>query len=538
MFVYCLKNEDITPAVEYSLNHILNQLGYFFKWIDSAKHLQENAVLIIYGRIEQTVPADIKNIIIIPSIGNLSEINPQTIQWQEIKIESSNIPVFGMNKGGGESKQEYFCDLAANVYFHLARLDEQHITHPDQMFEHEEQSILFKYGKYTVPVVDILIKHFGNFIEQSLGPPAFLIRKAAYPIGEAYGLAVTHDVDTIAAFHRPKKFLLKILSLLKIYSKHSAAEMDEADKKVWGFDKLLPFYREKKIKASFFFMARFREGRHFRYRIQRQKFKEVFEQLKSDGHETALHPSRFAFDYPKRYSREKKRLEKYSQQSILGMRCHYLRGLYPQIWQATEKLGLEYDATLIHRHYSGFRSGICRPFPVFDVQQNKALPIAEFPTTFFENTLPQEGRDIDASLKVIKDLLEKTKKYNGLLTILWHTNNLYYNDPYPRLWQKIWELLDDEEYFSGTLKDHLKWFKQRNEIRLEINGNNMIFSIPEDLKEFCLIFPHDNFMFECADEYVDLSFIGSCLTIKKSFITNSIILKVFLTENTEITKKG
>ena len=527
MRLVCLKNEFVSKALEYTLSHILNQLGYFFEWLDSAEQARASDLLITYA--PQTSAAGSRQpAVFLPRLLDPQEIRTQDITWQECELNGQKIPVFALKEQKSTDGKSYFCDLIANVYFHLARLEESDLVHPDRLDDaRAEKSILFKYGQFCTPVVDLLIEDFGRFLEGAVPRERFLIRKAPYPGGEDFGLAFTHDVDRIAAFHRPTKFLFKLLNKFGLYKKHSPQEMDRADRDSWGFDRLLPFYLEKKIKATFFFISRFREGRHFRYLLGRKKMRQLLERLLAQGHEIALHPSRFAFEHPARYAKEKKRLEKLSGFSVKGMRHHYLRGLFPQLWQQAFHLGLQYEAGMIHRHYSGFRSATCCPFYTFDHKARQALPLVAFPTVFFENTLPEEGRNVKASLQKIETLLQETKKHQGLFTVLWHTNNIFYNEPYPQLWQSILKMLEKESVFLAPLQDHYKWFEQRKQIKLRHEGNKLQITVPKGLIKFSLLLPDNHFQFECEDEGVQLSFKRKCLTVTNGAELSSINVTMF-----------
>jgi peptidoglycan/xylan/chitin deacetylase (PgdA/CDA1 family) len=159
--------------------------------------------------------------------------------------------------------------------------------------------------------------------------------------------------------------------------------MDLEDRKIWAFDRLTAFYRKRKLNASFFFIARYMEGRHFRYRIRSRAFRKLLHLLHHEGHEIGLHPSRFAFEHPARYPREKARLEHTLGSPVTGMRQHYLRCLFPQIWETAHAMGLLYDTSLGYRRYHGFRAGTSHPFPTFDHRSGTMLNTYAFPLNFF-----------------------------------------------------------------------------------------------------------------------------------------------------------
>ncbi len=49
MMIYCLENEFTSPAVRYTIEFVLNSLGFFFKWIPKPVPDIHNTIHITYG---------------------------------------------------------------------------------------------------------------------------------------------------------------------------------------------------------------------------------------------------------------------------------------------------------------------------------------------------------------------------------------------------------------------------------------------------------------------------------------------------------
>jgi peptidoglycan/xylan/chitin deacetylase (PgdA/CDA1 family) len=412
------------------------------------------------------------------------------------------------------------------VYYHLARVEETHFQHPDDIDNNVEKSILFKHGKFIIPVVDILCNYFKNEIERiAKENNIHLVRKTFYPEGQLFGIALTHDVDFIRAFHPLKKILLKVLILLGIKRNLTIEKIEQRDKLTWGFDKLLSYYKENNLRATFFFMAKYIEGWHFRYRIASKKMRILIAKLKSLNHEIAFHPSRYAFETPKRYLNEKQKLEKISGISVSGLRHHYLRCLYPQLWQKATQLDLKYDAGMVHRRYNGFRAGTSFPFQTFDHKMQERIEIIEFSTIFFENTLPDKGTDYEASKKTISQLLETVKIHGGLLNILWHSNNIYQPKVYSDLWNFIVNSIKEEDAFNQPLIEQYDWHKLREKIQLQSfkklnRGFTVKIALPDGINRFSLHVP-ENYNYKCDGKF-SYDKIKKLLTVESN-IPNSII---------------
>ena len=118
----------------------------------------------------------------------------------------------------------------------------------------------------------------------------------------------------------------------------------------------------------------------------------------------------------------------------------------------------------------------------------------EFSTPFFEESLPKRGRELEKASDTISSLFKTVRRYQGVLTVLWHPNNMYQSDQFQEIWEGLIKMLRDEETFLSPLMGHLKWQKQRQQITLkEIQVVNEIIritlSIPENMDSFALHIP-------------------------------------------------
>ncbi len=497
MKIYCLKNEYTTAAAHHTISYLLNRIGFFFEWITDTQEIINKGLLLVYQPKDTQGAYPVPTIILIKHF-DLEKLHTGNLNWDRVDIGEKKVPILVRAHQKSINKlipQLLSFDIIANIYYHLNRLEEINFLHPDDIDKNVNNSILFKQGNFMIPVVDVLCDFLKQEIEKKFQEnKLFQLTKTFYPRGEIYGIALTHDVDLIRAFHPLKKQLIKLVIRLGTKKNHNIKEIDWLDSNSWGFDRLLPFYRKNNLKATFFFMAKYMEGMHFRYRIGSRKIRRLFRQLKSDGHEIAFHPSRYAFEKPKQYFKEKKKLEKISVTQIAGLRHHFLRCLFPKIWQTTAELNLKYEAGMIHRHYSGFRAGTCFPYIPFDPENQKQINIIEFPTTFFENTLPNKGTDYEASKETIIKLLDVVKKHGGLFNILWHSNNTYQPGIYFKLWKFITSLIKEQDAFIQPLVEHYNWYNLREQIRINTfkeseKGYTINITLPKEVQHFCLNLP-------------------------------------------------
>ena len=493
MIISCLENEYTSRAVCYTLDFILNSLGFFYKWTPDPIPDNQNELRIVYGDLAEYQPAG--HTIILPKIYPLEKLHELELDWNEITLNGSKIPVLGLFQTSSSHKTVINFDLIASIYFHLVRIEELNCNYPDEIDEIVDQAILYKYKRFNTPVVDIITNWFGQNVEEaltSINQP--VIKKGAFPHGEQFGLALTHDIDLTRTIDPLKKSILTFFHRLHLFDHQKFLKIQESEKNIWGLDDLLDLYKQLNWQATFNFISRLTEGSSYRYNIMSRKFRKLFKRLKAEGHEIGFHPSRDSFNHPGRYKREFKKLKWVVKDNIYGLRHHYLRCLFPQIWTVVQSLNLKYDSSLAYRRIAGFRAGTTRIFPCFDHLNQTKMACSEFSTPFFEESLPDKGREFEKSYDTISSIIRTVSVNKGILTVLWHPNNMYQQGHFRKLWEALISLLRNEETFLSPLKDHFKWQCQRQQIYMkDFKTDNKIIRfdlrLPENIDSFTLHLP-------------------------------------------------
>ena len=513
MKLYCLDQAHVTPEARYALEHALHQIGFFFEWTKHPGELDSSRMLIAYGASD--LSAVRAAVLRLPARFDLTALTPRPERWHTLEFDGLSLPL--LDEPGSGDPTTFPFDLLANIFYHLTRLEEQPCRTPEQADASFADSILHRADQHRVPVVDHLIRYLERFVmEFARRRRIFLLKKTAFPQNESFGLALTHDVDQVRAFHPLKKEALKIGYYLGLQKRFTPQQMDQADGQYWIFDRLLKDYAAGDWKATFFFIARYTEQRHFRYRINSGRFQRLFRQLQAAGQEIGLHPSRFAFDHPDRYRKEKIRLEKFAAAKLTGMRHHYLRCLFPRIWAIAEELNLAYDASLIYNHRGGFRAGTAHPFVAFVPAKRKPLKTVAVPTAFFEKSLPNNGRDAVQNENYVLQLVQNVARVHGILTSLWHTNNIYRDEIAPGFWFRFLNHMKNQPAFKATLADHVRWFHQRRQLALllfERSDSRIVvqLQLPPELDQFGLILPAERWRLQYVAPHCEPTVLGDAL---------------------------
>lgn len=291
----------------------------------------------------------------------------------------------------------------------------------------------------------------------------FLYR-SQWPDGKPLAISISHDIDLTRKYG--VKFFLSEFGKGHLHnSKRLILDFLQKKNEYWNFSELLDQYRKKGIKSSFFFLSKPWERLNYRYNIQTVKFKNLFRDIQVAGHEIGLHSSRFAFDKPNKYEKQRKKLEKIIGRRVAGVRQHFLRVKFPIGWRYFENSGFQYDSSCGYNNAIGFRAGTCLPFQTFDFEKNKTNALYEIPFCIMDYPWITNGKQFDDNWKRYLNIFRITQEYNGLLNILWHPNNLAETlfRPY---WDEMLEWFDGINFYQGTLHEIFQWIKKAQGVKL------------------------------------------------------------------------
>lgn len=291
----------------------------------------------------------------------------------------------------------------------------------DESLAHEKNiSTGDRYGR-------VLFSHIDN---KDISTPAVTIAMKevgkwapAWPHQKRAAIALTHDVDSIVLpFKERARHILKALRHGKFIELWRAkvglfAKTQDPD---WQFEHIVALENKYHASSSFYFMAT--EDHDKRYSIRRCG--KIISWLESKGRDIGLHGGLESYQDASVLAEEKKRLEHFTKEPVIGIRQHYLRFDHNNTWKAQAEAGFLYDATLGYPDQIGFRSGAAHMFQtgggVYEI------PLALMDTTLDSYQGLSFAKDQDAIWQQIKTLLDEIMVVGGCASILWHTNR--FND--------------------------------------------------------------------------------------------------------------
>lgn len=398
-----------TPRLHYVLNYIFNhRLGIGYELHQLSEYSGQQPAVFYTSQ-----PAD--NQFLVPTSGLLAE----TDVWQftpDLTFDNETPIIFA-----DHSNCTFKFDVFAAIFWFLSRYEEYlpFLTDEHNRFPSSE-SFAVRNGLLETPVVDLWLQLFRNKLQKAFPN---VICKA-----ESFEFLPTIDIDS------PWSYLHK-----GVFRNLGGAFRDlcKADFRAI-ITRLLVLLRLKPDPFfTFNYINHLHQGLNLHYfmlvsnrgaydksiKPTNRAFKRFVKHL-SATHTVGLHPSYQASDNEQKFATELSDIERITSQKCTQSRQHFLRVILPKYYQMLENNGITNDFSFGYADKVGFRAGTSRPFPFFDLVQNKQLNVMLTPLVAMDVTLRnyQKLTPQQASV-VLEQLLSTIKKTNGLFTTLWHNQH-------------------------------------------------------------------------------------------------------------------
>lgn len=289
----------------------------------------------------------------------------------------------------------------------------------------------------------------------------FLVKnglKIKYPNGSKFAVCLTHDIDNAYYSELPLGLTLKAFKQLQI--KESLRMLfSRGNKKLFPyptFSKIMDLEEKYKAKSSFYFLALDKHNIDYSYKIEEldEELKEIIDR----GWGIGLHGGHEAYNSKKELKKQKERLEDVIKTNVIGYRNHYLRFKVPTTWQLLKNTGFKYDATFGYFDCVGFRNGTCHPFKPYNLNTNQYIDILEIPITVMAPTFFNYMKlDIKNAWEITKQLIDTVKKYNGVITFLWHNTDMIGKKL--ELYEKILKYSKENNAWMTSAEEIADWWK-------------------------------------------------------------------------------
>lgn len=295
-----------------------------------------------------------------------------------------------------------------------------------------------------------------------------------WPAGRRAAAGIGHDVDypEVIRWLEP----IRIIRRQGWRGAGAAAAVWRGEKTHWHFASWQQMEKCLGTRSAFFFVAR--QGSLLKYAagrpdpfydVRAPHFKRLFRKLTDDGFEIGLHASYKAYSNIEKFSNEKKILEEAAGQTVVGNRHHYwhLHPYEPEstLWQH-EQIGMQYDTSLMHERYLGWRRGLSWPFFPFYQKERRELRTLQISTAFMDDHLFGHRQDNPGDRReLLQALADKAAEQGGCLLIDMH--DYVYDDvlfpDWAKTYQQLWEyLLLRSDFWIATPGEIAKYWMKRH----------------------------------------------------------------------------
>ena len=410
------------PEIKYTLDCLLKEfLGLEYQLLDNSLDkdfhfdLGQNSFCIKNHFFDTDKVNDLYNVSRIPK-----EVSKGLVRVGDKQYELTSI--YGKASSATKSSKYILdADIIGGTFFMLSRWEEHvNLERDDHNRFVAKSSLAYKCGFLDQPIVNEYVELLWKLLKVHGYKGERLKRD--------FEILPTHDVD-IPYLWWSKKETLRYLGGRMYHGKYqefwnnsklALQRKDPYD----TYDLFMKHADLAGVQSNFFFMTGGNTGYDNRYKIDHPRIKKLVETIIERGHNIGLHPSYNSYNNEKFFKEEKKSLEQISNTPIKIGRQHYLRFQLPDTWRIWEKAGMTWDSTLSFADCSGFRCGVCYPFPVFDFLERRQLKLYERPLIVMEATIiSYEKLGLEAARDRILSLRNTVRKYNGMFVFLWHNSS-------------------------------------------------------------------------------------------------------------------
>lgn len=314
-------------------------------------------------------------------------------------------------------------DLPAMIFYLLARVEEYQ---PFQADAHGRfpavGSLAFREGFLEQPVLDYWTLRLVEMLE--LRFPGWQVPRPVYQFRPTY------DIDQPWAYrHRrwwqyPAGFLRDVLKLDGVHLRERLAVQ-------WGlrpdpfftFDQLETLHQQWGLAPRYFFLLADYGARDRSAPPLSPALTALVRQLHAH-YQVGIHPSFRAGGSLVALLRECGRLRQMTGEEVRTSRQHFLRLHFPGTYRRLLQAGIRQDFSMGFADRPGFRAGTSRPFPWFDLPENRQTMLEVHPFAVMDVTLRQYlGLSPGEALSQAQQMIGSVRRTLGIFSTLWHNSS-------------------------------------------------------------------------------------------------------------------
>ncbi len=333
------------------------------------------------------------------------------------------------------------CDIPGLIYWHLTRLEELSATVRDGHGRFPAvASHAHAHGYLERPIVDEWIDLVAQMVTE-LWPGISMVARGAA------GIQPSHDVDFPCRYahcstehfirHLAKDCLQRkrpldaVKGLLIRATAWKAKQLPSGDP-YNTFDWIMSQSERHGLRSQFYVVCGGRHRLDPGYDPGHPAIRKLMRDIHLRGHLLGLHPSYGCMDDPAMLAEELSVLRRLAAEEGIvqegwGVRMHYVRCLYPDLWRQLDSLGADHDASMGYADRVGFRAGTAFSYPAFDPALQRAYALKVRPFVVMEGTLYAKSYmhlGNEERLRKLDQLSRACAQVGADFSLLWHNSEL------------------------------------------------------------------------------------------------------------------
>ena len=277
--------------------------------------------------------------------------------------------------------------------------------------------------------------------------------------GKSWALCLTHDVDRCRTGWLEDGFYLLKQRKFKNFADILSQRMRGRD--TWfNFNEIHDLEDDFQAHSTFFFLTEKKQpdGENADYHSSQSDIQRIMDEIGRWGCGVGIHGSIGSHTNGSAFQKNLDNLGR----PVLGSRFHYLSFHHPKTLAILEEAQLCYDTTLGFSDQTGFRNGTAMPFPLFDCQRNRPVPVLEIPLIVMDTTLRKDRKQQPEMIfEDVKELLNRVQQVRGCGSILWHNNYFshYKFQGWGELYRRLLENIHEDAWLASgeEVYDHCKY---------------------------------------------------------------------------------
>ena len=357
------------------------------------------------------------------------------IRSQNTNLSISTIPKITFN---GKEFPAYSIDfdIFSACFYLVTQYQHYHSYAFDEHGRHMDPKEPHPYKELqSQPIAEIYANHlFSKLI---------ILYPALHQKPKVFDYKITFDIDS-PYLHKHKSAIIALGSMFKNLMRLKWSTVSTQVKVMLGaqdpndvFDYILEKVYKNKI--LFFFLISRHSKHDGRHTYKTKAYTSLIKKIAVSGIDIGIHPSYTSYMDSEMIQKEISMLEKITERKICASRMHFLKYRLPETFAYLSQSGITDDYTICPIHHTGFKSYMIRPYKWFDLSTNSISDLTLHPTLVMDRTLQKYMQlQPEQAWVEIKNIIDITRSYNGIFTILFHNDSLSETDAW-RGWKMVFE---------------------------------------------------------------------------------------------------